>query len=91
MIKNFNKILNDQIGNDGPVQTPQVLPLANLMNPCSPQAGLHEFLIVQASSLEPTKKTAWLRFVAQLLKTPDAYDFQFEASTLTAIGLLWIS
>lgn len=63
---------SDQMGNEGPVQTPQVLPFANLMYPCSPQAALHEFLIVQASSLEPIKKTAWFKLVPQLLKIPDA-------------------
>lgn len=76
-----------QIANDGPVQTPQVSPLANLINPCSPQAALHEFLMVQAESLVATKKTAWLSALLQLLNIPDAYDFQLEASTLTAIGL----
>lgn len=60
----------DQIAKDGPWQTAQVSPLASLMYPYSPQIGPQLFLIVHAVSLEPTKKTAWLMFLAQLEKTP---------------------
>jgi hypothetical protein len=48
----------DQIGNEGPWQTAQVFPFLSLIYPCSPQVAAHEFLIVHAYSLLPTKKTA---------------------------------
>ena len=51
-------------------QTPQVLPPASLMYPDSPQPVPHEFLIFQAPPATPTKRTAWLMLVPQLLKTP---------------------
>lgn len=60
------------MGKEGPVQTPQVLPFFNLINPCSPQVAAQEFLIVQASSDEPTKNTAWFKLVWQLSKIPEA-------------------
>lgn len=62
----------DQIGKDGPWQTLQVLPLANLMYPCSPHEVLHEFLMIHDSWFEPTMKTAWLMLFSQLLKIPEA-------------------
>jgi len=39
------------------LQTPQVLPLANLMNPFSPHEVDHEFFIFQKSAVYPTAKT----------------------------------
>lgn len=68
----MNDDTNDQIGNDGPMQTPQVLPFFNLMNPCSPQVGPHEFLIVHDWSFDPTKNTAWLSLVSHFSKIPEA-------------------
>ena len=68
------------------LQTPQVLPDANLMNPFSPQPDPHEFLIFQALDCIPTKRTAWLILLPQLLKTPDEYLLQFVASTVTETG-----
>lgn len=56
--------------NDGPKQTAQVSPLASLIYPFSPQDYPQEFLIVQAVSLVPIKKTAWLMFLLQLSKIP---------------------
>lgn len=69
------------------LQTPQVFPLASLMNPLSPQVVPHEFLILQYSSVIPTKRTPWLSLVAQLLKTPFLYPDQLVASTATEMGL----
>jgi hypothetical protein len=43
---------------EGPKQTPQVFPLANLIKPFSPQVGPQEFFIVHELSLDPTMKTA---------------------------------
>lgn len=78
------------MGKDGPVHTPQVLPFFSRMYPFSPQASLQEFLMIQYSSVLPTRNTAWLSLVSQLSKIPEAYRCQLEASTLTAMGLLWI-
>ena len=42
------------------------------MKPCSPQVDPQEFFTFQTPlSKTPTNKTAWLVFVAQLLKIPD--------------------
>ncbi len=65
------------------LQIPQVFPLANLMNPLSPQDGPHEFLMVQTESLIPTKVTPWLSLVPQLVNTPELYCDQLLASTAT--------
>ena len=59
------------MGNDGPKQTPQVFPFLRRMNPLSPQLELQEFLMIHDSSFDPTMKTAWLSFSAQLSKIPD--------------------
>lgn len=77
------------MGKDGPVHTPQVFPFLSRIYPFSPHASLQEFLMIQYSSEEPTKNTAWLSLVSQLSKMPDAYKCQLVASTLTAMGLLW--
>ena len=61
------------------------------MKPFSPQVALQEFLIVQALVLDPTMNTAWFRVVPQLLKIPDWYACQLDASTLTANGVLWMA
>ena len=60
----------DQMAKDGPWQTAQVSPLANLMYPLSPQVVAQLFLIVHAVSDVPTRNTAWLMFLAQLSKIP---------------------
>lgn len=75
------------MGYEATLQIPQVFPLASLMNPDSPQAAPHEFLTFQASVATPTNVTPWLSLVAQLVKTPDLYADQLEASTATEIGL----
>jgi len=75
------------VGYDGYWQMAQVFPLANLMNPDSPQVAPHEFLILQYCSLDPINKTPWLTFNPQLLNTPDLYEDQTEASTATEMGL----
>ena len=59
-----------QMAKDGPWQTAQVSPFARRMYPDSPHAGPQLFLMVQDSSLEPTRNTAWLMFLAQFEKTP---------------------
>jgi len=69
------------------LQTPQVFPVANLMNPFSPHDPPQEFLIHHEPPLTPTKVTPWLSLLLQLLKTPDEYLDQLVASTATAIGL----
>jgi len=69
------------------LQTPHVLPLANLMYPLSPQTVPHEFLILQKPSSRPTNVTPWLSLVAQLLKTPVLYGLQLVASTATETTL----
>ena len=73
------------------MQTPQVFPAANLMNPLYPHDAPQEFLITQFPSLTPTKVTPWLRAVLQLLNTPLLYGDQFDASTATETTLLWIA
>lgn len=83
--------LSNQNGNEGPMHTPHVFPFFKRMNPFSPHVVSQEFLIVQACSLEPTKKTAWLSLVSQLSNIPEAYRCQLVASTRTAIGLFWIT
>jgi len=57
------------------------------MNPPYPQPVPQEFLIFHELSLPtPTKRTAWLIPAPQLLKIPDLYELQLEASTVTEIG-----
>lgn len=58
------------VGYEAAAQTPQVLPLASLTCPDSPQVVPHEFLIFQLVEVTPTRTTPWLSLVAQLLKTP---------------------
>ena len=69
------------------MQTPHVLPVLSLIYPLSPQDVPQEFLIFHYESFAPTNKISWLRLVAQLLKTPEAYLLQLVASTETPIGL----
>ena len=57
-------------GYEATLQTPQVFPVASLMNPVYPHDVPHEFLILQLPPTIPTKRTPWLSLVAQLLKTP---------------------
>lgn len=83
----LNKDNHAFVGYDATLQIPQVFPLASLMYPSSPQTVPHEFFTNQYWTLTPTKRTPWLRLVLQLLKTPDLYPDQFEASTATEIGL----
>ena len=78
---------NHLLGYDATLQTPQVFPLASLINPFSPQLAPQEFLMTQDPLLVPTKVTPWLREVLQLLKTPEEYLDQLVASTATEIGL----
>jgi len=82
-------MLNHQsCGYDGYKQTAQVLPLASLMYPLSPQVAAQEFLIFQYPSVAPTKSTPWLTAVPQLAKTPLLYAPQLLASTATDTGVL---
>ena len=71
------------------LQTPQVLPAANLIHPFSPQLVPQEFLIFQFPSTKPTRRTAWLIEESQFEKTPELYEIQLEASTVTETGKLW--
>jgi len=57
------------------------------MNPFSPHEVPQEFLMVQYSSVTPTRRTPWFSEVLQFLKTPSPYLDQFEASTATEMGL----
>jgi hypothetical protein len=84
-------ILIDQLTHAlGWTQTPQVFPEASLIYPFYPHCALHEFLIFQNPWLleTPTNSTAWFIFASQLLKTPDLYELQLVASTVTEIGLV---
>jgi len=84
-------IVRDQLGTTPAYwHRPHVFPGANLMKPCSPQVVPQEFLIFQAESEAPTKRTAWLIPDPHPLKTPLLYDDQFEASTVTEMGPLLI-
>ena len=71
---------------------PHVFPAASRINPPSPQAIPHEFLTFQfpISSI-PTRSPQWLTIARQLLKTPDLYRAQLDASAIIEIGLIFIS
>jgi hypothetical protein len=80
-------MMNHLFGYEATLQTPQVFPVASLMNPLSPHDPPHEFLILHEPATVPTKRTPWLRDVLQLLKTPLLYGDQLVASTATETGL----
>ena len=67
--------------------TPHVFPDANVMNPLFPHDVPQEFLTIHVlSALNPTKRTAWLSYLAQFEKTPVEYLDQLVASTATVNG-----
>ena len=70
------------------LQIPHVFPSLTQIYPDSPQLVPHEFLTCQPLALTPTRVTPWLSLVEQLLKVPDLYDDQLEASTATETGHL---
>lgn len=74
------------LGYEAMLQIPQVFPDANLIIPCSPQDVPQEFLTHQFPAFMPTKVTPWFKPVEQLLKTPELYLDQLEASTATETG-----
>ena len=55
------------------LQIAQVFPAAKVIYPLSPQVVPQEFFTYQFPPFTPTKVTAWLMLVLQLLKTPDLY------------------
>ena len=87
MFKILDCIDHQRTGYDGYWQTAQVSPGASLINPLYPQPDPHEFLILQKSSVIPTRRTPWLTFFWHPFKIPLLYEDQTDASTATDTGL----